>query len=121
MRIRNCSALTRTRWALAVVLGLLCATSTPAEVLNGKVTVSGTKPLAGALVRAREAGTGRTFATRINQTGTYTLPGLSGTKYLLEIENDGRNLYQGVVDLKGGEVTKDVNLVAKPTAEEIKP
>jgi len=118
MRIRNCSTF-RSRLALGAALGLLCAIRARAELLQGKVTVSGTKPLAGALVRAREAGTGRTFATRINQAGAYTIPGLSSSKYLLEIENNGRNLYQGVVDLKGGEVTKDINLTTKP-AQEVK-
>jgi hypothetical protein len=83
--------------------------------LTGKVTsMSGVTakpaPVGSVLVSVYQIETKRKTVTRTNNSGAYQFKNLAKGAYLIQVEKDGRQVYQGKVEVPDGDTTFDIKI-----------
>jgi hypothetical protein len=75
-----------------------------------RVTVNGSRPVAGAYVTLQTRGAAKTIVTKTDESGKFIVPGVNADKVLMTIEKNGRIVYRGIhkVDSVPGEKVIDL-------------
>jgi hypothetical protein len=95
----------------ALALAFALATPAPAANLRGKITHQ-SRPVADALVRLYPTGSGRgeVIATRTSDSGRYVIGRIRPGTYVLLVEKNGRRVFQGRIEVRTDEATRNVEL-----------
>ena len=106
------SFLRRSKWLWAAWFAVAAGIAAGGD-LTYKVTLNGAAPLVGAYVTVQTPGGAKTIVTKTDNQGKFKVPGVTASKILVTIQQNGTMVYRGIQDVKpsAGEMT--INLTSR--------